>query len=165
MTEWSEQREAELREAGFSEAEIRDYRRGFESDAPEPRSWLPDARPAREAPQYLNVADHFPPHSERGQWQRDTSAGRLSRLLPPVEDAADLAAAKELQDQREYTYGNRPELQACLTAVRHTGPRVMEITGTTEEVAQMLRAAGLGCRIVQEYDPPAVAPGSHVTRV
>jgi hypothetical protein len=165
MSEWTAEREAELRESGWSDAEVRDYKRGWEAAMPEQRSWAPVAPPPPEPPRYVQLAEHFPRNSERGRWQRETFAGHLSQALPPADDAAELAEARALRDDREYRYGNAPDLKVCLAAVRHSGPRGVTLSGTTAEVAGVLRQAGIGVVVAQEYAPAALAGNAKISRV
>jgi hypothetical protein len=71
------------------------------------------------------VADHhYAPGSELGKWQSGTWAGRLTRYLAPVDDAAELAEARRQREAREYAYETEPPpLSTFRAAVRHTAAR------------------------------------------
>ena len=165
MSGWSDEREQGLRQSGWSDDAIADYKVGYEQALTAMKA-APVQRPAAEGRGWFPVGEHYPRNSERGVWERESFAGQLSRVLPAPDDAAELAEARRLQDDREYRYGNRLDLQTCLMAVRHNGPRSLTVSGTTGEVCQVLQSAGIPVVVAQEYAPPALAGGqAQVTRV
>lgn len=165
MSEWSAEREAEFRESGWSDAEIRDYKAGYEHALEAMKAPPVPVRRQAEGRAWFPVEEHYPRNSERGQWERESFAGQLSRVLPAPDDAAELAEARRLQDDREYKYGNRLDLHTFLMAVRHSGPRSMELSGSTADVAGVLRNAGIPVVVAQEYAPPALSGDVRITRV
>lgn len=166
MSEMSAEREAELRAAGWTDHEVADFRVGYEHALEAMKAPpLPAPAPPSEGPGWFAVADHFPQASERGRWQRETFAGALSRLLSPPDDAAELAEAGRMQDHREYVYGNRPDLGTCLVATRHSGRRGVTVSGSTAEVAQIFRNAGIGVVVSESFDPPSTAAPPKILRV
>lgn len=166
MTAWTAEREQELRASGWSDAEVRDYKRGYEQALAKAQAPLPPALPPERRPeQWFPVQQHYPRNSELGVWQRSTFARQVSTLFPLVEDAEDLTAAKAMQDDHEYRYNTRPPLGAFLAAIRHARPRGMTLSGTTPEVAGMLRNAGVAVKVAESYDPPQVAAPPKITRV
>jgi hypothetical protein len=91
---------------------------------------------------------YYSGNSDRARWQRETPGGMLSRLAPEAEEAAELAEAKRMADEHEFAYGSRPDLGVFTAKIRHEGPKGVCFSGTTREVADQFRMAGLGCAIV-----------------
>jgi hypothetical protein len=155
-------------EAGRSEEEQRAYERGRQ--AAEERlsrdvGWAAIS-PEPEVRQELAAPVPVRATGDRARWQRDTWGGRISRLFTPPDEAAELAAAKQLADQHELTYGSRPGLAQCLHKVRGsgTGPGTV-LTGETAEVIGRIRLANPDQPIgmVVGSDPAASKVGGIVT--
>jgi hypothetical protein len=147
----------ELRDAGWGEREIREYRRGYDSALSRiPASAYGTAEQIRAgAPRWIpGEPGAFSGNSTRAQWQRGTVAGRLSLMFPQPDEARELADAKELADRHEFAYGRRPDLQECLAAVRHNGPRGMDLRGEAAEIGMHFRAVGLPYAVVHQIDQP-----------
>lgn len=167
MSAWTPEREAELRSSGWSDSDIRDYKRGWEKGLEGDRFKLPPQQPRPEPRvQQMPTTFHHPRNSERYRWQAETFAGHLSQLLPPADDDAEaLAEARRLREHREFCYETEPPpLRAFLAAVRHGGPRGVTVSGTTAECAQILRSAGIAVRVGVDYEPAALANDAKVTR-
>jgi hypothetical protein len=147
----------ELRGAGWSERDITAYQRGYATAL----GRIP-ARPAGTARQIAATAPRWVPgepgafsgHSDRAAWQRNTPAGRLSLLLPPPDEAGELAGARALADRHELTYGRRPSMTECLAAVRHNGPRGLDFHGEAAELGTLFRSVGLPFAIVHQVEQP-----------
>lgn len=146
----------ELRSQGWEDADIAQYQRGWaEAESRAASASLPPPRPAPEKPvRYLPGEFRLGGHSDRGRWQSETPAGRLSALFPPPDEAAQLAEARALADSHEMTYGTRPPLGQCLAKIRHENPHSIMLTGTSAEVGAQFRSAGLSFAIVQQIQAP-----------
>jgi hypothetical protein len=150
-----EERLAELRASGWSETEIRDYRRGYESAAAiasKPITTIP-------APQLPSFTEAHAPRvlagGDRGTWARSTVAGMVASVVSPDqpdEPARELAAAREFIDDWEYRYGRRPTMaEARLAVGRRTDGAV--IRGTAADVGRVFATAGLPFAILSEVQP------------
>jgi hypothetical protein len=154
-----ETRAAELLESGWSEAEVRDWKRGYESVPTGDKISVPGVTP--ETPSYM-LPDQFRrlPSGDRGTWYRTTPAGMLRAVTeqdPPDEQALEAKAAREWADRHEFTYGRRPSVTEARYAVqrRSDGP---VLSGDVQEIASAFRAAGLRFAVVNMTEPlPAAA--------
>jgi hypothetical protein len=152
---WSEAREAELRDSGWSEGEIRDFRRGYERGPDLSKESMSTARPAP-LPAFTGVqAPRVVSRGDRGTWARSTVAGKLASVVSPDapdEGARELAAAKKLIDDHEFTYGRRPSVtEARMVVGRRSDGAVLG--GTAEEIGRVFAMAGLPFGIETQVKP------------
>jgi hypothetical protein len=148
-----EQRIEEYRAAGWSEAELRDFRKGYESAGTEIRSRpLPAARPQDAG--RVTVHDALTAAGGRNRdyerWRKETPAGRLHSLLYPevrdayaeVQQTAGPEAVRRVADDREITYGTRPPVGAVREALHHQGwARGQGFAGEAAELQEATRWA------------------------
>jgi hypothetical protein len=155
-----------LRASGWSDTEVRDYKRGYESAGDRARAPLPP--PAAPAPEVRQWGAPVPVHATgaRAIWLRDTWGGRISRLFPPPDEAAELAAAKAEADRHEFTYGSRPDLAQFLHKVRGSGSGTGTVlTGETADLLGAIRLANPDqpIQMVVGPDPASAQIGGVVT--
>lgn len=169
--DWSA-KETELREAGWSDSDIRGFRTGYESMPTGESlrfSTAPDAGYRQLDPPQMR------PHAkgDRGTWQRDTVAGALAAVHAPDDadgDARERAEAKVFLDDHEFVYGRRLTMNEARHAVRRRSqdPAVRRLMsdgvmlgGTAADLKAAFRAAGLRFRIIDE-DAPLPGPDAVV---
>jgi hypothetical protein len=142
-----EQRRAD----GWSEAELRDYRKGYEAAGSAIASRpLPAARPPGAA--RVTVHDALTATGGRNRdyerWRKETPAGRMHSLLYPdpldayaeVQQTAGPEAVRRVADDREITYGTRPAVGAVREALHHQGwQRGQGFTGEAAELQELTR--------------------------
>ena len=156
--------EAELRDAGWGDSEVRSFIKGYQS-VPDQRSIpLPPPRPAP-LPAVVSVQAPQPGgRGDRGIWARTTLAGQLKAVTSvddPEADAKEMRAAREFIDDHEYRYGRRLTMTEARLAVRPPGGEGVVLSGTAEEVGLAFRQAGVPYAIVSEMRP--LPPPSSVT--
>jgi hypothetical protein len=122
--------------------------------------------PAAEARRF--TAASVPPRATgaRAQWLRDTWGGKLAAMMPQPDEAAEMAAARDLADRHELTYGRRPEMAECLHKVRGSGTGSgVVLRGETAEVVAAIRYANpdFPIQMVVGADPASVQVGGIVT--
>jgi hypothetical protein len=168
VAEMSELREAELRASGWSDAEIRDYRRGYEKAGAAHTKFAAASYPTQPAPLPSHTAVQAPrviAGGDRGTWARTTIAGMIASVVSPDapdEAAKELAAAREWSDSHEFTYGRRPSLSEAKMAV---GRRTDGVTlgGTAADIGRVFAQAGLPYAILSEVQP-LPGPGAVITQ-
>jgi hypothetical protein len=153
----------------WSDDEQRAYDRGRQAAEERLASRAGWAAISPEPPEELRqLAEPVPVRAtgDRARWQRDTWGGRISRLFAQPDEAGELAAAKQLADQHELTYGSRPSLAQCLHKVRGSGTGAGTVLeGETAEVIGRIRLANPDQPIamVVGADPAASKIGGLVT--
>ena len=144
-------KEAELRAGGWSDSEVRDYRKGWESAAEAAARPMPRPRP--EGAPRVSVRDVAPVSGGRNRdyeaW-RLTAAGRLHSLAYPDpaeayaehQETVGPEAVRQLLDAREMTYGTRPGVNAAREVLHHRGwERGQGFTGTAAGLQEATRWA------------------------
>lgn len=144
--------EEELRDDGWSEAEIRDYMRGWNSAQEQVSRTLPPAtrRQPRRAPAPGTAFSVAGPDRDYEAWRENTPGGRFHALLYPDrreaytehQETVGAARVRAVADEHELTYDRRPDL-AAVRAIEHArGWRRRVIGGgiTTRDIQDMVRA-------------------------
>ena len=159
MSRWKE-RAAELRASGWSDAEVRDYKKGWDN--------VPSGHEVSLEPTYTSYSQAYTlpeqfkplPKGDKGTWYRSTVAGQLAAvLLPPdpEEDARELAAAKAFVEDYEWRYNRRPTMEEARAAVsRRTDGAV--ISGDYEDLKRVFRQAGVPFGRIELSEPLPADP-------
>jgi hypothetical protein len=149
-------------EAGRTVEDQRAYERGYEEARTRIGASMTASHTAvpAEVPEVRQLASPVPVSATgpRAQWLRDTWGGRISRLFVQPDEAGELAAAKQLADQHELTYGTRPDLAQFLHKVRGSGTGTGTVlAGETAEVLGTIRLANPDQPILMVVGPEAAA--------
>lgn len=167
---WSEEREADLRASGWSDCEVRDYKRGYleAADRHDGARMRVPAAPVYPQPQQL-IPDQLRvlPRGDRGTWYRSTVAGQLAAVVAPPaadEEAREQQAARAFIEDYEWRYGRKPGMTEARYAVRPRGGEGVMLSGRADEIAQVFRTAGLPFEIVTRTEPLPSGPANTITQ-